>query len=62
MTEDKPRPDTDEHLGAVEGDRVTDRVQDGNPNAPGVDEEGQPSDPIAICEDVIGANADKTQG
>jgi hypothetical protein len=55
-------PDTDEHLGAVEGDRPTDRPQQGNPHGDGVDEEGLPDDPVATCEDAIGANADKTQG
>jgi hypothetical protein len=51
----------EDHLGAVEGDRPTDPNQ-GNRNAPGVDSEGQPNDPIKICEDVIGANADETEG
>lgn len=54
--------DTDERLGAVEGDRTTDRPQHGNPNADGLDEEGLPHDPVKICEDVIGANEDKSQG
>ena len=54
--------DQDESKGAVEGDRPTDRQQ-GNENAEtplGAD--GQPTDRIAIAEDVIGANADQTQG
>lgn len=55
-------PDTDEHLGAVEGDRPSDRPQQGNPHGDGVNEEGLPDDPVATCEDVIGANEDKTQG
>ena len=54
--------DQDESKGAVEGDRPTDKQQ-GNENADkplGAD--GQPKDRIAIAEDVIGANADQTQG
>jgi hypothetical protein len=56
-----PTPDSDEHIGAVEGDRATD-PQQGNPNAPGLDNQGMPNDKVAICEDVIGANADGTEG
>ena len=54
--------DQDESKGAVEGDHRTDKQQ-GNENADqplGAD--GQPVDRIAIAEDVIGANADQTQG
>jgi hypothetical protein len=54
--------DQDESKGAVEGDRPTDKQQ-GNENADtplGAD--GKPVDRIAIAEDVIGANADNTQG
>jgi len=54
--------DQDESKGAVEGDRPTDKQQ-GNENADtplGAD--GQPTNRIAIAEDVIGANADQTQG
>jgi hypothetical protein len=54
--------DQDEGKGAVEGDRPTDKQQ-GNENADqplGAD--GKPVDRIAIAEDVIGANADQTQG
>ena len=54
--------DQDESKGAVEGDRPTDKQQ-GNENADqplGAD--GRPIDRIAIAEDVIGANADQTQG
>jgi hypothetical protein len=54
--------DSDEHLGAVEGDHANDQPQQGNPNADGLNEEGLPDDPVRICEDVIGANEDKTQG
>jgi hypothetical protein len=53
---------SDEHIGAVEGDRPTDRPQQGNENAPGLDDQGLPNDPVAICEDVIGANLDETEG
>jgi hypothetical protein len=53
--------DSDEHMGAVEGDRPSDSQQ-GNPNAPGLDDEGLPDDPTAIAEDVIGANVDETEG
>ena len=44
------------------GDRPTDKQQ-GNNNAPGaLDANGLPKNRIAIAEDVIGANADQTQG
>jgi hypothetical protein len=57
------QPDSGEnHLGAVEGDRPTDVPNQGNRNAPALDENGLPNDPIAICEDVIGANVDQTEG
>ena len=49
-------------LGAVEGDRPTDQPNQGNANAPAIDEEGMPNDPIKICEDVIGANVDGSEG
>jgi hypothetical protein len=62
MREDYMSHDSDEHLGAVEGDRANDRIQQGNPNADGLDEQGMPDDPVKICEDVIGANEDKSQG
>ncbi len=51
----------DQHEGAVEGDRPTDRQQ-GNENAPALDEQGLPSDENKIAQDVIGANLDETQG
>lgn len=54
--------ESEEHLGAVEGDRPTDQPQHGNKNAPGLDDQGLPNDPVAICEDVIGANADESEG
>jgi hypothetical protein len=53
--------EAEDHLGAVEGDRPTD-PQQGNQNAPALNDNGQPNDPIKICEDVIGANADGTEG
>jgi hypothetical protein len=52
----------EEHLGAVEGDRPSDRPQQGNRNADALDEQGMPDDPVKIAEDVIGANEDKTTG
>ena len=55
------RPQFDEHVGAVEGDRASD-PQPGNPNGPGVNDEGLPDDPVATCEDMLGANLDKTEG
>jgi len=57
----KPDPG-EKHLGAVEGDRPTDQPNQGNPNAPGIDENGLPNDPIAVCEDAIGANVDESEG
>jgi hypothetical protein len=54
--------DQDESKGAVEGDRPTD-TQQSNRNAAGaLDGDGLPKNRIAIAEDVIGANADHTQG
>ena len=49
-------------MGAVEGDRPTDKPNQGNPNAPGVDAEGLPNDPIGTAEDRIGANLDESEG
>ena len=62
MTKATRRPDMDEHIGAVEGDRPSDRPQQGNPNAGALDEQGLPKDRDKICEDVLGANTDETQG
>ena len=53
---------TDEHIGAVEGDRPTDQPNQGNPHGTGLNDQGLPDDPVAICEDVIGANVDETEG
>jgi hypothetical protein len=49
--------DSDLHKGAVEGP-----PGQGNPNAPGLDENGLPNDEVAIAQDVLGANEDETQG
>ena len=55
------REEADRHEGAVEGDRPTDVPQQGNANAPGLDDQGLPEDCDKIAEDVIGANVDETQ-
>jgi hypothetical protein len=60
--EKKHTSDDEDHMGAVEGDRPTDKPNQGNPNAPGVDAEGQPNDPVATAEDRIGANLDESEG
>ena len=52
----------DEHEGAVEGDKPADRPQQGNANAPGLDEQGMPEDCDKIAQDVLGANQDESQG
>ena len=57
----KQQNDPDVHKGAIEGDRPYDE-QIGNPNGPGVDEDGEPNDPVASAEDAIGANEDESQG
>jgi len=57
----KHQNDPDVHKGAVEGDRPSDE-QIGNPHGDGLNEEGLPDDPIAVAEDVEGANEDGTQG
>jgi hypothetical protein len=56
------RKEADQHEGAVEGDRPTDRPQQGNANAPGLDDQGLPNDKDKIAQDRIGANMDETQG
>ena len=61
-TMQRDRAESDEHIGAVEGDRPSDRPQQGNPNAPALNDEGLPNDPAAIAQDVIGANIDETEG
>ena len=58
-----PKPtDPDQDKGAVEGDRPTDKQHSQPECDSGLDEDGLPKDRIAIAEDVIGANADETQG
>jgi hypothetical protein len=57
----KQQDDPDVHKGATEGDKPTDE-QIGNPHGDGINDDGLPDDPVAIAEDVEGANADKTQG
>ena len=57
----KQQDDQDVHKGAVEGDRPSDE-QIGNPNGPGVNDEGLPNDPVATAEDRVGANEDESQG
>jgi len=49
--------DPDIHKGAIEGTRAQDEQQ-GNRNAPALDSEGLPANPVAIAEDRIGANVD----
>jgi len=60
-TAKKQLDDPEIHKGAIEGDRPGDE-QIGNPHGDGVDDEGMPDDPVAIAEDAIGANEDKSQG
>lgn len=64
MSHEKKRTiaDEEDHIGAVEGDRPTDTPNQGNRNAPGVDSEGQPNDPVATAEDRLGANLDESGG
>ena len=54
----------DEHEGAVEGDKPTDKPQQGNDNAnaQALDDQGRPKDKNKIAEDRLGANLDETQG
>ncbi len=64
VASESPRPesgDPDRYKGAVEGDRPTDEQQ-GNANAPALDENGMPNDPVAIAEDAIGAKVDESEG
>jgi hypothetical protein len=60
-TTTRQQDDPDVHKGAIEGDTPTDE-QIGNPNGDGINDDGLPDDPIAIAEDVIGANEDESQG
>ena len=57
----KQQDNQDKHKGALEGDRPGDEQQ-GNRNAPALDENGLPIDEVAIAQDVIGANEDETEG
>lgn len=52
--------DPDRHKGAIEGDSPTDEQQS-NRNAPALDSEGLPANPVAIAEDRIGANIDDVE-
>jgi hypothetical protein len=63
MNRQTPQPprDPDRHKGAIEGDRPDDE-QSANPHGDGLNEEGLPDDEVAIAEDVVGANVDKSQG
>jgi hypothetical protein len=47
--------------GSLEGDHASD-VQQGNCHGAALDEDGMPCDDVAIAEDVVGAEADETQG
>ena len=64
MRANPPKPVThdEDHMGAVEGDRPTDRPNQGNPNGPGVDDEGIPNNPVGTAEDRLGANLDEAEG
>lgn len=53
--------DPDDGLGAVEGETPTD-PQRGNPQGPGVDDQGRPNAPVKTDQDRIGANLDETEG
>jgi hypothetical protein len=59
---DETGSEPDAHLGAIEGDRPEDPEQQGNGNVTALDEQGLPRDEQKICEDVLGANEDGSQG
>jgi len=62
MSSQPPRHgDPDDALGAVEGETPSD-PQRGNANAPGIDDQGRPNDPVKTGQDVEGANLDETEG
>jgi hypothetical protein len=61
MATHNPTHDQDLEKGAVEGTQPADAAN-GNRNAPGLDENGQPADEVAISQDVLGANEDGTEG
>jgi hypothetical protein len=50
--------DNDIHKGATEDDRPASEQS----SHPGLDNNGLPNDPVAIAQDRLGANEDKTQG
>ena len=50
--------DNDIHKGAKEDDRPG----PGRSSHPGLDKNGRPNDPIAIAQDALGAQEDKSQG
>ena len=52
--------DQDEAKGAIESDKSGEGQA--NENAPALDENGLPADPVKIAEDVIGANEDESEG
>jgi hypothetical protein len=54
----KKAADQDIHKGAKEEDRPGPE----RPTHPGLDKNGMPNDPIAIAQDKLGANVDKSQG
>lgn len=54
------RRDPDLEKGAIEGPPSND--DQGNRNAPALDENGMPNDEVAIAEDVLGANEDDRAG
>ena len=56
-----PLDDPDLEKGAIEGSPNGEEDQ-GNANAPALNEDGLPNDEVAIAEDVLGANEDDTQG
>jgi hypothetical protein len=60
-TQEPTHETSDDHLGAVEGDKPAD-PEPGNEHAQAIDDQGKPKDPNAQCEDVIGANVDGTEG
>jgi hypothetical protein len=52
--------DPDEGKGAVESGTPPEGAQ--GTRTPGLDEAGLPNDPIAIEQDMLGANEDESQG
>ena len=54
----KPVADNDMTKGAKEDDRPGPERS----SHPGLDKNGLPNDPVAIAQDAIGANNDKSQG